>query len=346
MILFKHGDCKDASIGTLLLNSGVEKPEVIIFKDLRFTIKKTKDSYRVLELAYRVEDFIDEVTRRIGIAFKFHHFDSNNDFIYHTKRFLSNHIPVVVVVDHYEYKHSQFFKSGHMPHFVILTDFSLADDLFSYVDPFSAHDVKGLFTPNDLKVLCDSKYLLNEANTLFVLDLSEQRYFNPDHYLMDTWQDTVRRNLSEMLDEKKDGDLEKGVNAIKKMASYLQDWVNKEEFVPFKGQEKKFPINSFLDLGSNRAGHAVYLRHLGELLEDSFLCDISDQFKKIAINWDMVSSIRNFYQEKNLKDTYDINIKFIEKNLRRVPDLINNIAEAEEKVLLQFKEYMKGRGIL
>jgi len=70
--LFKYGDCKDACIGTILQNRNISHPEVFLFGDLRFTLRKTEDLYRSLELSYRVDEYMDEITKQTGVSFNFH----------------------------------------------------------------------------------------------------------------------------------------------------------------------------------------------------------------------------------------------------------------------------------
>lgn len=345
MDLFQYGDCKDACIGTLLQYYGVLMPEVIIFRDLNFTLRETEDTYRTLALDYRVADYLDEIAASTGIRFETYYARSFADLREQIRMQLTRRRPVLIVVDHFEYPHSHFYQSGHMPHYLILLDYVADRREFTFVDPFPFYRVRGVLAEADLARLCDSPPLLQERNVLILPEVACQKAFAPQTYLRETWQAAVSRNIHAMLDTPGLGDKTVwGVRAIRQMADCLEDWLTQEGFSPYEGKFRKFPVNSFLDVGGNRAGHRLYLRRLEDSLGEAIFLDAAERFKKIASYWDMVSSLRHLYQEKRMLEAHQVDSQFIVKKLKRIPALIRLIADAEEEALWRLRDYLKGRG--
>lgn len=333
MEFFRFGDCKDACIGTLLHYCHINHPETLIFNDLRFTLKKTVDSYRTLELSYRVEEYLNHITKETGIEFYFGIPGTFDKYINEINS-LIEHSPVIIVVDHFEYKHSQFYRSLHMPHYIILTSYEKNTGEYEYIDPFPYYNTNGRMNINELLTHTNSPYLLEHRNVYLYFDNSKQKEFDSSDYLINHHINILNTNVKEMLFDQLNGQEYKGVNAIRHLASYINDWVNDDEnFMPYAGSSKKFPINSFLDMGNNRLGHSIFLKRLGVVINSPSIISLSGKFKKIASYWNTVSSLRHLYQEENISKQYEISPAFIVKKLKKVPQLIYEIANAEEEAI-------------
>lgn len=334
MFTFKYGDCKDACIGTILLNQEIFNPEVFLFGDLRFTLRNTDDIYRSLELSYRAEEYMDIITKHAGVTFNFHYPKSVSCYIEEINALLHNKMPVIIVVDHFEYPPSQFYQSLNMPHYTIITSYDPDLERYSFVDPFPFYDKQGFITKEELIRYTDSPALNEHRNVYFYLDFSRRTSFHSLEYLQDTYLNVLTRNVEQMVQNHETLEMTNGIFAVRRMADYVDHWVNNpESFKPYEGKSKKFPINSFLDMGNNRSGHALYLKTLGTLFNHEGFLQLSREFTKITAYWNTVSSLRHLYQEENISSKYEISSDFIIKKLKKVPKLLQEIAVAEEEAL-------------
>ena len=342
MHLFKYGDCKDACVGTILLNRDIANPEVFVFGDLRFTLRKTEDVYRSLELSYRVEEYTDMITKHAGVSFNFRYPNTVDRYLEEIHVLLQAKTPVVIVVDHYEYPPSQFYQSLNMPHYTIITSYDPGLKRYSFVDPFPFYDKQGYITQEELIRYTDSPELNEHRNVYFYLDFSRSVSFDSREYLQDTYRDVLRRNVEQMIQSHETMEMTNGVFAIRRMADYVDQWVsNPESFTPYQGKSRKFPINSFLDMGNNRSGHALYLKTLGTVLSHEGFLELSREFMKITAYWNTVSSLRHLYQEENISRKYEISSDFIIKKLKKVPKLLQEIALAEEAAIRRLDDLLE-----
>lgn len=209
--LFKFGDCKDACIGTILQNRDISNPEVFLFVDLRFTLRKTEDIYRSLELSYRVDEYMDEITKHTGVSFNFHYPNSVGKYLDEIHTLLQEKIPVIIVVDHYEYPPSQFYKSLNMPHYIIITSYDPVSGGYSFADPFPFYDKQGSISEEELIQYTDSPELKEHRNVYFYLDFSRSTPFDSIEYLQDTYRDVLRRNVEQMIQCHETSEMTNGV---------------------------------------------------------------------------------------------------------------------------------------
>jgi hypothetical protein len=277
---------------------------------------------------------MDEITKQTGVSFNFHFPNSVGKYLEEIHALLQEKIPVIVVVDHYEYPLSQFYKSLNMPHYIIITSYNLDSGSYSFADPFPFYGKQGLISEEELIKYTNSPELKEHRNVYFHLDFSRSIPFDSIEYLQDTYRDVLHRNVEQMIQCHETSEKTNGVFAIRQMADYLDRWVNNSErFTPYSGKSRKFPINSFLDMGNNRSGHALYLKTLGTVLNHEGFLKLSRDFMKITAYWNTVSSLRHLYQEKNILDKYDISSDFVVKKLKKVPKLLLEIADAEEETI-------------
>lgn len=336
---FKKGDCKDACIGTLLKLCLIDDPGIFIFKDIRFTLAKVVAEKRPLELSYRVGEYIDEITQHTGIIFQFHSHATFRLLLQNILAHLKMGNPIIVVVDHYHYEPSQFYQSLHMPHYIILTGYHKGE--FTYLDPFPFYDVSGALAEDTLQQLMDSLPLEADRNVYLTMDSHHQKELNAEKYILSNWRDTLSSNIEMMLNYQGVNDTLYGIDAIHQMAVYMEKWNNNDEFfAQYRAVSNKFPINSFLDVGGNRKGHADYLAKLSPLLEEPAFLDIAEQFRNIASYWNTISSLRHLYQEENISSQYKISNDFMIRKLKKVPLLIHEIAEKEQAAFLRLKKFL------
>jgi hypothetical protein len=325
---FSAGDCRDAVLGTFLRTAGVPHPEEILFGELDVVVERTSDAFRNLVIGFRTEDAMRHADAAGVPSVKEVRAAGARELLEWVHDQVSDGVPVAVTVDHFEYERSQFHHSGHMPHHLIVSD--VRDDIYEILDPYPYSTFDGRVDRAQLLRWTDSEHLLDARFYAFTLRDWRADAHAVRRFLGATWRDTVRRNVTEMLD----GGDGRGTQGIELIADRLQEWVDSAGFADDVARRRKMPTTSFLEAGAIRRGHAMWLRRVAGLGHPE-LTTAADAFTSVGRHWDVVSTVRHTYQETGASDRP---AEFLLRKLAQVPRLVRLVAEAERQAVEQLAE--------
>lgn len=333
---FPDGDCRDASLGTMLRLAGLDHPESLLCGELNFVCGRAPGGFRDTVILLRAADAATRAEEACGPRVEVREMPDRDAFLGWVEEHAAPNAPVAVAVDHWEYEASQFFRSGHMPHHLLVT--GAREGTYTIFDPYAYSRFGGEVDRSRLLRWTDSAELGEYRFRVFRLAGGAADPARMRSHLAGTWRSTLRSNAAAMLDGALPDDARAlaarttggtpvvGVRAIELVADRIAEWVEGEGFAADAARRRKMPTTSFLEAGAVRRGHALWLRRVAEL---GFPClEAAAEFHAVGRQWDVVSSVRHAYQESGGAEPPRA---FLVRKLAQMPRLIRLIAQAERR---------------
>jgi hypothetical protein len=319
---FRHGNCQDACVGTLLAAVGVEDPAALLFRRLIFRIRK-HDHVGPPTIDYATRDYFGDITKATGVELAYGIADNGEDLLALIDELLGTRVPVAVSVDHYAYPRSQYCGLAHRPHFVILAVRS--GNRYRYVDPFPRYDLESSVTRDGLERWCRSPISPREERHRYIYVRSAGRTrFQADAYRRAVWTGTLSENVQSMLSAPADH-AAAGVAAIRRLAVHLTDALDRSV------DDAARLLSTMPDVGASRLEHGRWLETGGRLVGSVAASKAGTALQQIARQWDLLAAVA---QEHDIAARSGQPPRpFLLKKLKGLPELVSSVADREEQAM-------------
>lgn len=325
---FPHGDCRDAVLGTMLRAAGMPAPEAVLFAELGFRVERTGESFRNVVITLRRRDAVVDLPAVCGLRVDQRRHHDLGEYLAWVDATTGSGLAAAVTVDHWHYEPSQFHRSGHMPHHVLVAD--VRDQRYTVVDPYAYSPFDGEVDTDRFRTWVDASDLGDYRYVGFALSDGNVRFDEVGSWLRETWRTTAEHNVDSMLH----GSETCGVKAIVSVADRIQEWVDAADFADDVASNRKMPTTSFLETGAVRRGHALWLRRVAALGVPR-LAGIADEMHEVGMQWDVVSAVRHAYQ------VVGADPGFVARKIAQIPRQLRLIADAERVVMEKVAEVVR-----
>lgn len=318
---FSHGNCQDACVGTMLVAAGVNDPAALLFRRLIFRIGVCNGGRPAID--YAASDYLAEIADATGVELSWGRAANADELLELVDELLAGQTPIAISVDHHAYPHSQYCALAHRPHFVILA--SSEKSRYCYVDPFPRYDVESSIASEDLKRWCCSPISppLEQYRYIYVCGM-QGVHFRADAYRQFMWARTIAENVQSMLSAKVDHSV-MGVQGIRQLSLHLTDVLDRSL------ADAARLLSAMPDIGASRLEHGRWLQTSARLVGSVVADDSGAALQQIARQWDLLVAVA---QEHDISTRSGQSPRpFLEKKLKRLPELVSALADREEHVM-------------
>jgi hypothetical protein len=323
---FEYGDCRDACWGTLLRAAGMDHPEDLLFPEWNFIVTQIGEGFRDNIITLRDRDPMAASEAACGLRPVTRTATAFDEFLLQVRAALADGGAVAITVDHWFYPHSQFFRSAHMPHHLLVLDWT--PDGVEVLDPYAYTQFSGTASMAELHEWTGSAELAEfQFHTFWLAGTAADRA-KANVFLADTWRAAARSNVRAMTNG---GDL-RGAAGIHAVADRMAAWVSSADFAEDVRRRRKLPTTSFLETGANRRGHAMWLRRASAVGGGAPLADVASRLAATGRSWDVVSAVRHLYQESAVGSANSADPAFLMRKLGQLPRLLHALAESEQQL--------------
>lgn len=326
---FRHGNCQDACVGTLLTAVGVEDPAALLFRRLIFGVCEHDCSER--SRTYRTAgDYFGDIAEATGVELACGIAASAADLFALIDELLGAGVPVAVSVNHHAYPHSQYHGLAHRPHFVILAVKS--GWRYRYIDPFPRYDLESDVAREELEWWCRSPVLPRDERYRYIYVRSAGRSrFHADAYRRAVWTGTLSENVQSMLATPVDQAVV-GVAAIRQLAFQLTDALDRSV------DEAARLLSTMPDVGASRLEHGRWLQTGARLVGSVAAGETGAAFRQIARQWDLLAAVA---QEHDIAARSGRPRRpFLLKKLKGLPKLVSSVADREEQAMYRLADVL------
>jgi len=335
---FGHGDCGDAALGTVLRSRGCAEPDVVLFKTWAFFAEAgTAAGFQLF--GYRDDPALErDLATWLDVSVVEHRFTSARDFVDAAVDLARRGRIPIVRVDHFEYQPSHLYRRRHLQHKILLVD-ALSSGEIRTLDPFPAFQRQQDVTSEQLLAWARPHPEIGRGFALFDVQSPRVTDFDPDLFLLDTAEVTLRANVARMSPRRVLSTGGQGVEAIRKLALCLEAWLLGDE----SHSVAPVPILGLYDVGAARICHGKWLRRLDRAFGfPPRLVDCARQIEEAGRQWNILNSLRAMHD--TAIDAPGERRRFVERQVRSLPNMIRQIAEVESAAADALNQAMERLG--